>query len=131
MAKKKDLTSAINRGTDLFFSANDAQEVQHTHDAQEAQQPRRAQEASEAELKAVIEQMQQSIEAQEARRTQGRKGLKMPRMNMSFTPSNMDYLRVMAGISGMTVTRFMNSIIEQHAEANAERYQRAREVMDE
>lgn len=55
----------------------------------------------------------------------------MPRMNMSFTPSNMDYLRVMAGIQGMTVTRFMNQIIEEHIEANAERYQLAKEVMQD
>ena len=73
--------------------------------------------------------MQSRIEAQETRRTQGRKGLKMPRMNMSFTPSNMDYLKTMAGIHGMTVTRFMNHIIEQHAEANATRYQKAKEIV--
>ena len=124
MAKKKDLSGAIARGADLFFSTHDAPQQAH-----EAQEPYKAQEASEAQLKAVIAQMEQRIEAQEARRTQGRKGLKMPRMNMSFTPSNMDYLRVMAGIQGMTVTRFMNQIIEEHIEANAERYQRALEVM--
>ena len=123
MAKKKDLSGAITRGADLFFSAHDVQEPE------QVQQPYKAQEASEAQLKAAIEQMEQRIEAQEARRTQGRKGLKMPRINMSFTPSNMEYLRVMAGISGMTITRLVNQMIEQHAEANAERYQRALEVM--
>lgn len=126
MAKKKDLSGAITRGADLFFSAHDTQEAQ---EPEQAQQPYKAQEASEAQLKAVIAQMEQRIEAQETRRTQGRKGLKMPRMNMSFTPSNMEYLRVMAGISGMTITRLVNQMIEQHAEANAERYQRAKEVM--
>ena len=120
MARKKDLSNAINRGADLFFS---------THDTQEVQEPRKAQEVPREQLEATIQQMQERIEAQEARRTQGRKGLKMPRINMSFTPSNMEYLRVMAGISGTTVTRFVNQMIEEHAEANKERYQRALEVM--
>lgn len=125
MAGKKDLAGAI-RGADLFFSANDAQEGQQT---QEAHKPYKAQEASKEQLEATIQEMQAYIEAQETRRTQGRKGLKMPRMNMSFTPSNMDYLKTMAGINGMTITRFMNYVIEQHAEANAARYQKAKEIM--
>lgn len=124
MAKKKDLTDAITRGADLFFSANDkAQEAQEEH------KPYKAQEATKEQLEATIQEMQELIEAQETRRTQGRKGLKMPRMNMSFTPSNMDYLKTMAGIHGMTVTRFVNYIIEQHTETNAERYQKAKEIM--
>ena len=122
MAAKKDLTGAI-RGADLFFSANDAQE------AQEVGKPYKAQEVSQAQIEATVQEMQSSIEAQENRRTQGRKGYKMPRMNMSFTPSNMDYLKIMAGVNGMTITRFMNYLIEQHAEANAVRYQKAKEIV--
>lgn len=142
MAKKKDLQGAINRGADLFFSANDepqeaaeaveaheAQPALDAHEPQEAHEPFKAQEATKEQLEAIVNQMQAQIEAAEARRTQGRKGLKMPKMNMSFTPSNMDYLKVMAGLNGMTVTRFVNYIIEQHAAANAERYQKARELI--
>lgn len=139
MAKKKDLAGAITRGADLFFSVNDEQqeaaeaqqvtEAQEAQEAQEAPKAYKAQEATKEQLEAVVYTMQEQIEAAEARRTQGRKGLKMPKMNMSFTPSNMEYLRVMAGVNGMTVTRFMNYIIEQHAAANAERYKKAKELM--
>lgn len=128
MAGKKDLAGAI-RGADLFFTANDTQQAQDVQQAQEARKTYKAQEASKEQLEATIQEMQAYIEAQETRRTQGRKGLKMPRMNMSFTPSNMDYLKTMAGINGMTITRFMNHVIEQHAEANAARYQKAKEIM--
>ena len=124
MAKKKDLAGAITRGADLFFTANDS-----TQEAQEAQEPHKVQEVPQEQIAATVQDMQAFIEAQETRRTQGRKGLKMQRMNMSFTPSNMDYLKVMAGVNGMTITRFMNYLIEQHAEANAERYQRVKEIM--
>lgn len=139
MAKRKDLQGAIARGADLFFTANDepqegneAQEAQPVLEAQEAQEeckPHKAQEVPKEQLETVVYTMQEQIAAAEARRTQGRKGLKMPRMNTSFTPSNMDYLKVMSGVSGMTVTRFLNYIIEQHASANAERYQKAKELM--
>jgi hypothetical protein len=136
MAKKKDLAGAITRGADLFFSVNDEpQEAQPALDAVEPQEahevrtPRKAQEVPKEQLEATVHTMQEQIEAAEARRTQGRKGLKMPKMNMSFTPSNMEYLRVMAGVNGMTVTRFMNYIIEQHAATNAERYKKAKELM--
>lgn len=142
MAKKKDLTGAITRGADRFFSANDKpQEAQEElqdqeafldHEGQQAQEtrkPYKAQEASQEQLAAVVQEMQAHIEAQEARQTQGRKGFKMPRMNMSFTPSNMDYLKTMASIHSMSITRYLNHIIERHAEVNAARYQKAKEFL--
>ena len=120
MAKKKDLSGAIKQGADLFFSAHD--EV----DAQEAQQARKVQEVSTDELAATLQQMQSFIEAKEAQRVQARK---VARMNIAFTLDNMAYLKTMGALQGMTVTRFVNSIIEQHAEANAERYNKVKEVI--
>lgn len=38
-------------------------------------------------------------------------------------------IKTMGALQGMTVTRFVNSIIEQHAEANAERYNKVKEVI--
>lgn len=132
MAKKKDLQGAIKRGADLFFSEND--ETKETHEEQEAQEVQetyKAQDVSDEQLQGVILDMQKQLEAQEEQRTQGRKGLKMPRMNMSFTPSNMEYLKIMAGISGITVTRYVNTLIEQDAANNTERYQKAKHLMKE
>ena len=120
MAKKKDLSGAIKQGADLFFSAHD--EV----DAQEVQQARKVQEVSTDELAATLQQMQSFIEAKEAQRVQARK---VARMNIAFTLDNMAYLKTMGALQGMTVTRFVNSIIEQHAEANAERYNKVKEVI--
>lgn len=120
MAKKKDLSGAIKQGADLFFSAHD--EV----DAQEVQQARKVQEVSTDELAATLQQMQSFIEAKEAQRAQARK---VARMNIAFTLDNMAYLKTMGALQGMTVTRFVNSIIEQHAEANADRYNKVKEVI--
>jgi len=67
----------------------------------------------------------------EARRTQGRKGYKMPRMNISLTPSGVGYVKVMAGITGKSVTQYISDIVDKDAAANAERYQKARELMED
>ena len=126
MAKKKDLSGAINRGADLFFSAHDEVDAQDAQQVQQAQEPRKVQEVSSDELAATLQQMQSFIEAKEAQRVQARK---VARMNIAFTLDNRAYLKTLGALQGMTVTRFVNSIIEQHAEANAERYNKIKEVI--
>lgn len=80
------------------------------------------------EQKTQVEQNAQ--EAQEALRTQGRKGMKMPRINMAFSPSNIDFIRVMAAIKGQTMTQYVNSIIDREREEAGEAYQRAKDLID-
>lgn len=65
---------------------------------------------------------------QEAQATQGRKGMKMQRINMAFTPTNIDYIRVMAAIRGQTMTQFVNAIIAQDREQNGDAYEAAKEL---
>lgn len=45
-------------------------------------------------------------------RTQGRKGCKALRINMAFTPQNHTYLETAARRSGMTMTQFVNALLE-------------------
>lgn len=58
--------------------------------------------------------------------TQGRKGAKLPRINMAFTPQNLEYLRVMAGLRGQSITRYVNALVEQDMEVNRAAYDVAR-----
>lgn len=53
-------------------------------------------------------------------RTQGRKGCKAIRINMAFTPSNHDFIRVMAKATGHTMTQFANLIIEAYRNEHPE-----------
>lgn len=76
------------------------------------------------------EEAQAALEAQEEFKTQGRRGMKLPRINMAFTPSNLDFIRVMAGISGQSMTQYVNSVIEAERERNGDRYQRAKDLMN-
>ena len=70
--------------------------------------------------------VQDTQEVQEAQATQGRKGMKMQRINMAFTPTNIDYIRVMAAIRGQTMTQFVNAIIAQDREKNGDAYEAAK-----
>ena len=65
---------------------------------------------------------EQTPDVQEVHSTQGRKGAKQQRINMAFSPENMDYMRVMAGIKGVSVTRFVNDLIARDREKNSAAY---------
>lgn len=73
---------------------------------------------------------QEIREAQEAQRTQGRRGFKAMRINMAFSPSNSDYIRVMAAIRGMTMTAFVNDVMAREVERNGETYRAAKALID-
>lgn len=124
--KKNNLTGAISTGIDKLFSTNDAPLVQ---EVQEAPQPHRAQDVPQADLARDIRDMQAMLEAAEEHKTQGRKGFKMPRLNISLTPSGMDYVRVMAAISGKSVTRYISDLIDREAANNAAIYEQAKEII--
>ncbi len=68
-------------------------------------------------------------EAQEELRTQGRRGYRMQRINMGFTPSNLDYIRTMAKVMGMSQTQFVNHLIELHRESAGDRYKQIKELL--
>ena len=51
-------------------------------------------------------------------KTQGRKGEKMPRINMAFTPVNLEFLHIMAAVEGTSITRYVNRVIEQERKQN-------------
>ena len=132
MAAKKNLQGAISTGIDRLFSANDpqkAKEPQQAQMTQEAQQPHKANEVPQDKLTADIEEMAAITAAAEARKTQGRKGYKMQRLNISLTPSEYEYLQVMAGITGKSLTRFIGDLISRDAAANAETFQKAKEII--
>lgn len=60
--------------------------------------------------------------------TQGRKGAKLPRINMAFSPQNLEYLRVMAALRGVSVTRYVNDLVDRDMAQNFEVYDTARNL---
>lgn len=63
-------------------------------------------------------------------KTQGRKGEKMPRINMAFTPVNLEFLHIMAAVEGTSITRYVNRVIEQERKQNNFAYKKAKELVE-
>lgn len=69
--------------------------------------------------------------AKEIHSTQGRKGEKQQRINMAFSPENLDYIRAMAGLKGISATRFVNDLIAQDREKNGTAYDKIRSLSEQ
>ena len=67
----------------------------------------------------------------DARNTQGKRGMKADRMNMAFSHENFEYMRTMAGLHKMTMTKFINKLIEEDRQRNADLYEKAKSLMSD
>lgn len=74
---------------------------------------------------------QEATERAAELRTQGRKGCKAVRINMAFTPDNHQFIKVMAKITGKTMTEFTNYVVEQYRTEHPELYAKAKEIIDQ
>jgi enhancing lycopene biosynthesis protein 2 len=74
---------------------------------------------------------QEAAERAAELRTQGRKGCKAIRINMAFTPDNHEFIRVMAKITGKTMTEFANLVIERYRTEHPELYEQAKAIIDQ
>lgn len=66
----------------------------------------------------------------QAMKTQGHKGLKLPRINMAFTPDNYNYLKVMSRARGETLTEFCNFVLSQSLNVNRDLYEEAQATVE-
>ena len=89
-----------------------------------AAQPEQVQKA-EGSRKTYTEEERQAFMA--SLRTGGRKGCRLPRINMAFTPELYDYIRTMSKVSGLTLTVFLNTILKQYMDEHREQYDKALE----
>ena len=75
-------------------------------------------------------EVQEAPKPQDELRTQGRAGMKLPRINLAFSPTNYDYVKVMAGIKGQNLTQYINSILDAERDRNSEAYEKAKAIID-
>lgn len=70
---------------------------------------------------------EEAVKFLEDMKTSGRKGLKLPRINMAFTPQIYDYCKTMAQVSGISVTAFINLALDTHLQQHKDIYEKALE----
>lgn len=64
-------------------------------------------------------------------KTTGRKGLKLPRMNVAFSPDIYEYCKTMARAAGMTYTDFVNNVLRLHMEAHKDKYEETKKFRED
>ncbi len=71
--------------------------------------------------------------AQETLQTQGKKGYKLQRINMGFTPQNIEFLRLYSKVQGQTMTQLVNKILDTARQdpQTAEKLRQLQEIMKE
>ena len=73
---------------------------------------------------------QEAEERREALKTQGRKGVKAIRINMAFTPSNHEFIKVMSKATGRTMTELTNQVIEAYRNEHPEFMEKANSFLE-
>jgi FMN-dependent NADH-azoreductase len=68
---------------------------------------------------------QEAAEIMETLHTAGRKGIKLPRINLAFTPELHDYITTMSRARGETITDFVNKVLREHMEQHRDIYEKA------
>ncbi len=73
---------------------------------------------------------QEQEERIESFKTQGRKGCKAPRINVAFTNTNHEFVKVVASVTGQSMTQFINFVIDTYRQEHPEVYEKAKAVKD-
>lgn len=110
--------------TDNIYSSAIAEATQETPKAQKAPKTQKA----HKERKTY--DTQEAAEFMRDLKTAGRKGVKLPRVNLAFAPEVYDYVKTMSKISGLTYTEFINKILSDHMKSHGETYKKALEIRD-
>lgn len=101
----------------------DVPEVENAPITQEAQQPKRIRRPSRPYTAQEVQELT------EEGMTQGRKGLKLPRINLAFKVDVYNYVRTMSRVRGQSISDFLDSALRENMERNKDIYQEAQDFI--
>lgn len=120
----------IKAGTEEVAPEEAEAPAAETQETQEAHEEYEQQETSEepAARKRHKRYTEQEIEdLMRMMKTSGRKDLRLPRINLAFSPEVYQYVSIMSRVRGETMTSFINAVIKAHKESNKEKFAQAME----
>lgn len=68
---------------------------------------------------------QEAAEIMQTLKTSGRKGVKLPRINLAFAPDVYEYVQIMSRVTGGSMTDFINTAMRQHMNEHHDIYEKA------
>lgn len=129
MASKKKDFSAANMGPvyDTIAEATaepaDAPEVDATPDTQETEEPQR-------QRRRTVYTEQEKQDHRNARKTQGRPGIKITRLNLAISPEMYEYVKIMARVRGEAMGDFIERALREDMERHKDLYQEAHSFIE-
>lgn len=127
MAKKDFLVEAKKTVFEnMLEAAQEPQQVENTAATQEQQEdlPLKPYKPRKTYTSEQGEQFKKEF------KTGGRKGLKLPRINLALAPELHQYVQTMARASGISYTLFVNRVIQKHLDEHREAYEDILKVRD-
>jgi len=123
-----------NGNSDKNITPITAPNTHEAHDTQEAQDvstDSNAQDTTGSAFKVQTksERRTRKKETPISKTTQGKKGQKLPRINMAFSPENLDYLQIISRIEGTSITNFVNQLVKKDRDRRADEVERARSIL--
>lgn len=73
---------------------------------------------------------QEAAQREQDMTTQGRKGCKLPRVNMAFSTDNYNFIKVMAKATGRNMTEFINDLVTAYRNEHPEFMDKAQGFLD-
>ena len=73
---------------------------------------------------------QEAPQVQDELRTQGRTGMKLPRINLAFSPTNYEFIKIMAAMHGQNLTQYVNEIINAERERKKDIFEQTKALRD-
>jgi hypothetical protein len=124
---KKDFNS-IN--TERYYDSimHAAEETQDEHETQEAQEILTGQRAPRKDRKTYTEQ--EAFELLQQAKTQGRKGVKLPRIMVAFEPDVFFYIKVMSRVTAMTQSEIVNIAMHEYMKNHADTFEKVLEFRE-
>ena len=107
-------------------TAQGAQIAQEVQDKQE--KPVTQEKQRKPRKRYTPEEAQKILES--GRNAKGLGGVKMPRMNMAFTPQNYDFIATLATARGQNYTEFVNHMVDLYREQYKDQYEQAKAFLN-
>ena len=131
MATKKDFSNLDTSRAAQQLQTALAQEVQEVQNKQEKQENPVTQENAGSRKPRKRYSAQEAAEILESgRNARGLGGVKMPRINMAFTPVNHDFIITLARMRGETYTDFVNHMVDLYREQFKDQYEAAKKLRE-
>ena len=120
-----------NGNTDKNISPAPVSNAQETHNTQEVSADSNVQGTTGSGFKVQTKSQRRTRQKETSisKTTQGKKGQKLPRINMAFSYENIEFLNIVSRIDGISKTNYVNRLVKEDRARRADEVERAKPIL--